>query len=99
MTKADLVKKISKDTGILRKDVAIVVDAFLESVQDTLEEGNHIEIRGFGTYKLKVRKARTGRNPKTNIEVPVPARVVPVFKFSPALKESVGQANDNLIKK
>jgi len=98
MTKADLVKQISKDTGILRKDVAIVVDAFLDSVQETMEEGNHIEIRGFGTYKLKVRKARTGRNPKTNIEVPVPERVVPVFKFSPAFKEAVGNSNSKLLK-
>ncbi|MEA1973829.1 MAG: HU family DNA-binding protein [Candidatus Cloacimonadota bacterium] len=98
MTKADLVKKISDDTGILRKDVAIVVDGFLGSVQETMQNGNHIEIRGFGTYKLKVRKARTGRNPKTNEEVPVPKRIVPVFKFSPAFKKAVSTSNDNLLK-
>ena len=97
MTKADLVKMISKETGILRKDVAIVVDSFFDAVEDTMKEGNHIEIRGFGTFKLKVRKPRTGRNPKTNEKVPVPKRVVPVFKFSPAFKKEVGESNSELL--
>ena len=59
MTKADLVRIVSDDTGIVRKDVSLAVDAFLEAVRDTLKEGKHIEIRGFGTYKLKTRKARS----------------------------------------
>lgn len=93
MTKADLVKIISEETGILRKDTAIIVDSFLEAIKDSIKEGRHIEIRGFGTFKLKVRKPRNGRNPKTGEEVPVPKRVVPTFKYSRSLKEEVGEIN------
>jgi len=89
MTKADLVKIISENTGIIRKDVAVVVDALLQSIKDSLSEGHHIEVRGFGTFKLKTRKPRVGRNPKTDEKVPVPARTVPTFKFSREFKTSV----------
>ncbi len=89
MTKADLVKIISENTGIIRKDVAVVVDSLLQSIKDSLTEANHIEIRGFGTFKLKTRKPRVGRNPKTDEKVPVPARTVPTFKFSRDFKTSV----------
>ena len=89
MTKADLVKIISENTGIIRKDVAVVVDALLQSIKDSLATGNHIEIRGFGTFKLKTRKPRVGRNPKTDEKVPVPARTVPTFKFSREFKGNV----------
>ena len=97
MTKADLVRSVSAETGIIRKDVALAVDAFLESLKDSLKDGKHIEIRGFGTFKLKVRKERMGRNPKTEEKVKVPARVVPTFKFSRALKEDINAANKNLL--
>ncbi|MFC1887312.1 HU family DNA-binding protein [Candidatus Cloacimonadota bacterium] len=98
MTKADLVRKVSEETGIIRKDVALAVDAFLEAVKDSMKEGKHIEIRGFGTFKLKVRKERIGRNPKTEEKVKVPSRVVPTFKFSRAFKEDVDGSNKSLIK-
>lgn len=91
MTKADLVKRISAETGIIRKDATIIVDTFLESIKDSLREGKHIEIRGFGTYKLKVRRPRMGRNPKTEEKVPVPERVVPTFKFSRAFKDDIAE--------
>ncbi len=97
MTKADLVKTISQETGIIRKDVAIVVDTFLDAVKDSMKEGHHIEIRGFGTFKLKIRKPRIGRNPKTADKVPVPERVVPTFKFSRAFKDDVADANVELL--
>jgi nucleoid DNA-binding protein len=98
MTKADLVRNVSAETGIIRKDVALAVDAFLEAIKDSMKEGKHIEIRGFGTFKLKVRKERIGRNPKTEEKVKVPSRVVPTFKFSRAFKEEVDDSNTNLIK-
>ncbi len=97
MTKADLVRVVSAETGIIRKDVALAIDAFLEAVKDSMKEGEHIEIRGFGTYKLKVRKARIGRNPKTERKVDVPARVVPTFKFSRAFKDEIDSANQELL--
>jgi nucleoid DNA-binding protein len=97
MTKADLVRVVSAETGIIRKDVALAIDAFLESIKESMKEGKHIEIRGFGTYKLKVRKARIGRNPKTEKKVDVPSRVVPTFKFSRAFKDEVDEANQDLL--
>ena len=86
MTKADLVEEISGKTGLTRTDVAVLVDAFLEAVKKSLEGGNNIEIRGFGTFKIKQRKARKARNPRTGEEVPVPDRKVPVFKPSNEFK-------------
>jgi len=91
MTKADLVKAIAADTGIVRKDVALVVDTMLELIKEKMKQGNHLEIRQFGTFKLKVRKQRLGRNPKTNVTVDVPERVVPTFKFSKEFKTDILQ--------
>ena len=89
MTKADLVREISIETGIVRKDVAIVVDSLLNAIREKMKGGNHIEIRHFGTFKLKVRSSRVGRNPKTSVKVQVPERVVPAFKFSRQFKKAV----------
>lgn len=84
MTKADLVEQVADAVGprVTKRDCGLVVDAFLDAVQDTLARGDHIEIRGFGTFKLRHRKARTGRNPRTGETVDVPPRVAPVFKPS-----------------
>jgi len=89
MTKANLVRDISNETGITAKDVATIVNAFLDAVKTRMKAGKHIEIRHFGTFKLKVRKGRIGRNPKTNDTVKVPERVVPSFKFSREFKTDV----------
>jgi nucleoid DNA-binding protein len=86
MTKADLVEKVAEKTGLTRTDVMVVVEGFLEQIKKTLEEGQNIEIRGFGTFKVKARKARKARNPRTGEEVPVPDRKVPVFKPSNEFK-------------
>ncbi len=93
MTKADLVEKIAEKTGLTRTDVAVIVDGFLNAVKDAMKEGKNIEIRGFGTFKIKARKARKARNPRTGEEVPVPDRKVPVFKPSNEFKELIIQQN------
>ena len=77
---------------ITAKDVADTVDEFLNAVCKALSAGKHIEIRGFGTFKVKDRKSRVARNPRTGDPVNVPARKVPVFKVSKELKEMVAQA-------
>ena len=92
MTKADLVDEIATRTGLTKKDVAQAVDEFLEGVSRALIEGKHIEIRGFGTFKVKDRKSRIARNPRTGEQVPVPERKVPVFKVSKELKDKVANA-------
>lgn len=86
MTKADLVEEVAGKTGLTRTDVGMVVEAFLEAVKKSLENGHNIEIRGFGTFKIKQRKARKARNPRSGEEVPVPDRKVPVFKPSNEFK-------------
>jgi len=91
MTKADIVDDIAERTGLTKKDVADTVDEFLDTVCRALTSGKHIEIRGFGTFKVKLRKARIARNPRTGEPVHVPARRVPVFKVSKELKELVSQ--------
>ena len=84
MTKADLVEQAAEAVGprVPKRDCGLVVDAFLDAVKDALARGDHIELRGFGTFKLRHRKARTGRNPKTGGPVEVPPCDVPVFKPS-----------------
>lgn len=89
MTKAELVEKIAEKTGLTRTDVAVIVDGFLDAIKQAMKEGNNIEIRGFGTFKIKPRKARKARNPRTGEEVPVPDRIVPVFKPSNEFKELI----------
>ena len=90
MTKAEIIDNIAEKTGLTAKDVRIVTEDFLEEVRNCLVEGNHLEIRGFGTFKVKNVKALKARNPKTNQEVHVPARKKAVFKFS---KELNGMLN------
>jgi nucleoid DNA-binding protein len=65
MTKADLVEQIADATGLTKKDTAVVVDGFLEAVKQALAQEKNIEIRGFGSFKVKKRKARKARNPRT----------------------------------
>ena len=99
MTKADLVEKvtatIARTAGpmISKKDCARVIDAFLDAVKGALAEQRNIEIRGFGTFKIRNRKTRMARNPRTGEPVEVAARPVPVFKPSKELRAVVA-AND-----
>ena len=86
MTKADLVDEISVKTKISKSETATIVDQLLNAISRALSEGKHIEIRGFGTFKVRERKAR---NPRSGAEVMVPAKLVPVFKASNELKGQV----------
>jgi integration host factor subunit beta len=89
MTKADLVEEIAERTGVSRNHTAVVVDQLLDAVSRALSEGKHLEIRGFGTFKVRERRARRARNPRSGAEVLVPAKLVPVFKPSKELKAVV----------
>jgi integration host factor subunit beta len=93
MTKADLVDRVTAATGLTKRDVAVIVDRFIEAVGKSLTEGRHIEIRGFGSFKVKTRRARIARNPRTGATVEVPEKVVPYFKVSKELKRLVEDAN------
>ena len=91
MTKADIVRRIAQGTGLTKTDVAAVVDGFIDSVIESLDRGDHIEIRGFGTFKSVTRAPRTGRNPRTGSEVKISSRRAPVFKPSKELRARVEQ--------
>jgi integration host factor subunit beta len=89
MTKADLVEEICKRSRLSKNENSRILDEILNSVAQALSEGHHIEIRGFGTFKVRARRSRRARNPRTGAEVAVPAKLVPVFKPSNQLKAMV----------
>ena len=95
MTKADLVEQVADAVGprVTKRVCGLVVDAFLDAVKDALARGDRIEVRGFGTFKVRHRKSRTGRNPRTGEPVEVPARDVPVFKPSRHLRSRVDRGS------
>ncbi|MEJ2678127.1 MAG: integration host factor subunit beta [Gemmatimonadota bacterium] len=91
MTKADLVEQVAEaiGPGVTKKDCALVVDGLLNAIKNALADQSNIEIRGFGTFKVRRRKSRVARNPRTGDRVEVPARSVPVFKPSKDLRQQV----------
>ncbi|MFC1627802.1 HU family DNA-binding protein [Gemmatimonadota bacterium] len=89
MTKADIVEQIAATTGLTKTDTALVVEGVLESLKDALITGKTVEIRGFGTFKIKKRAARRARNPRTGEPVTIPEKFVPTFKPSRELKDAV----------
>jgi nucleoid DNA-binding protein len=91
MTKADIVASIADKTGLTKKEVASVVNQFFTEVKGSLINHKHIEIRGFGTFKVVERNSRKARNPHTGEAVLVPRRHVPVFKPSRAIKDKVAK--------
>ncbi|MAF26345.1 MAG: integration host factor subunit beta [Gemmatimonadetes bacterium] len=93
MTKADLVDRVTAATGLTKRDVAVVVDRFLDAVGAALSGGSHIEIRGFGSFKVKSRGARIARNPRTGTTVEVPPKLVPYFKVSKELRRMIEEAD------
>ncbi len=91
MTKADIVDNIAAATGLTKVETEAVVDGFLATVSQALKDGKSIEIRGFGSFKVKKRKARMARNPRTGEEVFVDEHYVPIFKVSKELRSGVDQ--------
>lgn len=90
MTKAELIEQVSeKVTGLTKRQTEIIINAILDGIKDTLARGDKIEIRGFGSFRLRNRRTREGRNPKTGTTVQVPAKRVPFFKAGKELKELV----------
>jgi integration host factor subunit beta len=92
MTKADLVEEVLRLGDLTRRDGEIVVETIFDSVIGALKSGDKIEIRGFGSFRIRQRKPRVGRNPKTGAKVEVPAKRVPYFKPSKELRDLVNPA-------
>ncbi len=91
MTKADLIEEVAAVSRLSKKSSEVVVNTFFESIVGSLRRQEKIELRGFGSFKLRHRRARVGRNPKTGARVEVPAKVVPYFKPGKDLRELVNK--------
>src|SRR5262249_52318716 len=89
MTKADLVKEVARATDLTLKDSEVIVEEVLSFLIETLSRGEKIEVRGFGSFHVRERQARRGRNPKTGEPVDVPAKRIPYFKPGKELKELI----------
>ena len=96
MTRADIANKIANATGLSKVETETVVEGFILCVIEALRENESIEIRGFGTFKVKERKPRIARNPKTGAKGELGRRFVPMFKVSKEFKKAV---NDSLLSK
>jgi integration host factor subunit beta len=92
LTKADLIAEVERITELKRSDSETIVETIFDSIIQSLQNGEKIEIRGFGSFRTRQRRGRGGRNPKTGAKVEVPAKKIPFFKPSKELKDFVNSA-------
>ena len=93
LTRADLAETINRRMGLSRAESLEMVEAILEKMSNALEAGENVKISGFGTFVLRDKRERIGRNPKTGVEVPITPRRVMTFRASQLLKEKIAQAS------
>ena len=91
MTKLDIINESSRLTGFTKVETELVLDSILNSIKSSLANGERIDIRGFGSFIVKKRKAREARNPSTNESIFLEDKYIPTFKVSKLLKEFVDQ--------
>ena len=91
MNKAELIAKISEESKLTKKAAETALDAFVTSVEEALKNGEKVQLVSFGTFEVRERAARKGRNPQTKAEIKIPASKAPVFKAGKALKELVNK--------
>lgn len=89
MTKAELLGVMAENSGLSKKDCEAALNAFTTAVENALKDGEKIQLTGFGSFEVKARSERTGRNPKTKEVITIPASKVPVFKAGKSLKEAI----------
>lgn len=92
MTKAELVDEVARVVQLTKKQAETIVNIVFDSIVDSLRAGQKIELRGFGSFRLRSRKSRTGRNPKTGEKVEVPSKKIPYFKPGKELKELINKS-------
>ena len=91
MNKTDLIAAAAQSTGLTKKDTERVLNAAIDAITASLRSGEKVQLSGFGTFEVKAREARVGRNPRTKETVTIAATSVPVFKASKALKDTVAK--------
>ena len=89
MRKADIVNRIAEKTGVPKVDVLVTLEAFFKEVKDSIEDGENVYIRGFGSFIRKTRAAKIGRNIKKNVAINIPEHDIPAFKPAKIFLESV----------
>ncbi len=89
MTKAELIDEVSRVSNLTKKHAEVIVNTVFDSIIASLKEGNKIELRGFGSFRLRERGSRMGRNPKTGEKVQVPSKRIPYFKPGKELKDLI----------
>ena len=89
MTKADLAAEVAEEMGMSKKQADSVVNTVIDAVKEALAKGEDVRLVGFGTFSVKKREARTGRNPRTGKPLEIPAKKVPVFSAGKGLKDAV----------
>lgn len=95
LTKADLIEEVLKISELPRKESETIVETIFDSIIESLQKGDKIEIRGFGSFRTRQRRGRIGRNPKTGAKVEVPPKKIPFFKPSKELKDFVNNSKDD----
>jgi integration host factor subunit beta len=92
MTKSEMIEKIAEEyPSLSKKDIEFIVNGVFSSIKETLKSGGKVEIRGFGSFKVREKAAKVGRNPKTGEKVNVPPKKVPYFKPGKEIKEQLIQ--------
>lgn len=89
MNKADLVGQVAGKTGMTKKDTEPIISALLDTIQGALKDGEKVQLVGFGTFEVRNRAARKGRNPQTGKDIEIPASKIPAFKPGKVLKDSI----------
>ena len=89
MNKTELIASVATKAEITKKDAEAAVSAVIDSITETLKSGDKVQLVGFGTFEIRERSARTGRNPRSNKEIQIPASKAPAFKAGKALKDTV----------
>ena len=89
MNKSELVDAVAEKTDSTKADAQRSVDAVIDAITETLESGDSVQLTGFGTFEVRERSARTGRNPQTGEEIQIPATKAPAFKAGKGLKDAV----------
>lgn len=97
MTKSELIEEVARRANITKSRAELVVNCIFDSLGQSLEKGEGVEIRGFGTFSIRERRAYSGRNPRTGEAVPVPEKRVPWFKVGNELKNAVRTSTAPLV--
>ena len=91
MNKTELINAVAETSGLTKKDSEVALNAILDTIQNAMKSGDKVQLVGFGSFEVKERAARKGRNPRTGQDIEIPASKNPVFKAGKALKDAVNK--------